>query len=160
MRIPILSTAARPLPLAWVFLRHSLLLSLSFSRCTAATQNFSLLLLPHCSMPSNGLLLQSPSRYAAVDRSRCCTAHRHQRQRGWQKLQALGLACPLPSRYSSVVPPSSSADFWSCDGDAQISSVPYRLGDALTTIILIVDYCGFIREHPVEGFLMDDNVTS
>ena len=71
---------------------------------------------------------------AAADCSKCCAGPRHRRQRGRQQLPVLGLACPLPSRSSSVLPSSLPLTFGHDDRDAQISSTPYRLGDALITM--------------------------
>jgi len=115
MGTPIPSAAARSLPLVWVLPPSAQLASLILQM-----HRRHLKLLP----PASSLLYALKSTTAAVsfqigcaavDRSKCCAAHRHWRQRGWQQLQVLGFACSLPSRSSSVLPPSLSfADFWSC----------------------------------------------
>ena len=63
----------------------------------------------------------------------CCAGHQRWRQRGWQQLHVLGLACPLPSRSSSVFPSSLLLTFGHGGRDAQIPSMPYRLGNSLIT---------------------------
>jgi len=86
----------------------------------------------------------------AANRSKCCASHKRQRQRGWQQLQVLGLACPLPSRSSSVLPSSLSLTFGHGDRDAQISSMPYRLGNALITMHATEEKYGNYHAAPGE----------
>ena len=82
--------------------------------------------------------------------SKCCAGPRHRRQRGRQQLPVLGLACPLPSRSSSVLPSSLPLTFGHDDRDAQISSMPYRLGNALITMHATEEKYGNYHAAPGE----------
>lgn len=58
--------------------------------------------------------------------------------------------CSLPSRSSSVLPSSLSLTFGHGDRDSQISSMPYRLGNALITMHATEEKYGNYHAAPGE----------